>query len=114
MLDCDDIKLKGYDNLIGHVYLTALNEEVTEFTPASSFMLRVTQGGVFYTCSGAVMQAAGIDNVRLVESGQYVKRVDHLGLVFTDAEGNELAVDEACRLEIMAWPDRVPFSRRFA
>ena len=109
MLDCDDIKLKGYDNLIGSDYLTALNEEVTEFTPASSFMLRVTQGGVDYTCSGAVVQAAGIDNVRLVESGQYVKRVDHLGLVFTDAEGNELAVDEACRLEITAWPDRVTF-----
>jgi len=109
LLDCNDIELNGYDALTGSDYFTALNEDVASFTPASSFILRVTQGGVDYTCEGAVVQGNNMDNVRLIESGQYVKRIDHMGLVFRDADGNELVLDEACRLEITAWPDRITF-----
>ena len=107
MLDCDDIELKGYDALSGSDYLSALNEDVSVFTPATSFLLRVTQNGVNYTCTGAIVQGNGVDHVRLIESGQYVKRIDHTGLTFRDGSGNELVVNEACRLEITAWPDRL-------
>ena len=109
MLDCDDIVLKGYDALLGSDYRTALNQDVSTFTPATAFSLEVTQGEVAYTCTGALVQAPNVNNVRLIESGQYVKRMDHLGLIFEDAEGNELVVDEECRLEINAWPDRITF-----
>lgn len=109
VLDCDDIVLKGYDALLGSDYQTALNQDVSTFTPATSFSLEVTQGEVAYTCTGALVQALNVDNVRLIESGQYVKRIDHLGLIFKDAQGNELVVDEECRLEINAWPDRITF-----
>lgn len=103
MLDCDDVELKGYDSLTGTNYLSALNEDVAVYTPATDFLLRVTQDGVNYSCR------EGLGNVRLIESGQYVKRIDHVGLVFKDSEGNELVTDQPCRLEITAWPDRVTF-----
>ena len=117
MLDCDDVELKGYDAMAGADYFSALHEDVTEFTPATEFTLEVTQGGVVYACTGAVVQDSegegpwlkSLQYVRLVESGQYVKRVDHLGLVFRDAQGNELQVHEECRLEVNAWPDRITF-----
>ena len=109
VLDCDDITLKGYDALLGSDYRTALNQDVTVVTEAG-LTLKVTQGGVEYTCTGALVQATNnVDNVRLIESGQYVKRIDHLGLVFKDAQDNELLVDDECRLEINAWPDRMTF-----
>lgn len=114
MLDCDDIELKGYDALGGTDYRTALDQDVTMFTPVTSFLLRVTQDGVHYTCNEAVVQAAGVDNVRLIESGQFVKRIDHLGLIFEDANGNALNVDDECRLEITAWPDRITFMLDFS
>ena len=109
MLDCGAIELKGYNALAGSDYWTALNQDVTSFTPATGFTLEVTQGGVAYTCTGALVQASNVDNVRLIESGQYVKRIDHLGLVFKDAQGNELMADDECRLEITVWPDRITF-----
>ena len=109
VLDCDDITLKGYDALLGSDYRTALNQDVTITTAATGFTLQVTQGGVVYTCTEALVQAPDVDNVRLIESGQYVKRIDHLGLVFKDAQDNVLDVDDECRLEITAWPDRITF-----
>ena len=109
VLDCDDITLKGYDALLGSDYRTALNQDVTTPTPATGFTLQVTQDEVVYTCTGALVQASNVDNVRLIESGQYVKRIDHLGLVFKDAQDKELVVDDECRLEINAWPDRITF-----
>ena len=109
VLDCDDITLKGYDALLGSDYRTALNQDVTTTTPATGFTLQVTQSGVVYTCTEALVQAPNVDNVRLIESGQYVKRIDHLGLVFKDAQDNVLDVDDECRLEITAWPDRITF-----
>ena len=80
MLDCDNVELKGYDSLTGTNYLSALNEDVAIFTPATDFLLRVTQDGVNFSCT------EGLGNVRLIESGQYVKRIDHVGLVFKDSE----------------------------
>ncbi len=114
MLDCDDMQLKGYNALIGSDYLTALEQDVTVNTAATSLLLRVYQGGVAYDCTSAVVNATGSENVRMIESGQYVKRIDHLGLVFKDANGNSLNVDDQCRLEMTAWPDRVTFMLDFS
>jgi hypothetical protein len=113
-LDCDDMQLKGYDALDGSDYRTALDQDVTIFTPATSLLLRVYRNGTAYDCTNAVVQRSGVDNVRLIESGQYVQRIDHLGLVFKDAGGNLLNVASDCRLEIAAWPDRVTFLLDFS
>ena len=59
MLDCDDVELNGYDSLAGTNYLSALNEDVAVFTPATDFLLRVTQDGVNFSCT------EGLGNVRL-------------------------------------------------
>ena len=113
-LDCDDMQLKGYDALAGSDYVSALTNDVTAFTPATTFLLRVYQGGIEYTCTNAVVKDAEREYVRLIESGQYVQRIDHTGMVFKDSGGNTLAVDKDCRLEITAWPDRVTFMLDFA
>ncbi|WP_020684023.1 putative Ig domain-containing protein [Rubritalea marina] len=113
MLDCDDMTLKGYDSLAGSDYLTALDQDISTHTPASTFLLRVYRDGIAYDCKRAIVNGQGFDNLRMIESGQYLKRVDHLGLEFEDANGNILSVDDECRLEISAWPDRVTFSLDF-
>ena len=114
MLDCNDMQLKGYDPLAGSDYRSALDEDVTVFTPATDFLLSVTRGGVEYTCTSAVVQDSAGDYVRMIESGQYLKRIDHLGLVFRDANGYKLWVANDCRLEVSAWPDRVTFMLDFS
>lgn len=118
MLDCDDIQLEGYDALVGSDYRTALDQDVSIFTPATSFLLRVYQDGTAYDCESGVVQelidGRGINHVRLIESGQYVKRIDHMGLIFKDSGGNALSFDDECRLEITAWPDRVTFFLDFS
>ena len=108
MLDCDDVALKGFDALAGTDYLSALNQDVTQFTPASSFSLQLTQSGVDYFCTEGLVNG----KVRLIESGQYVKRIDHVGLVFKNSANETLEADnqgKPLRLEITAWPDRVTF-----
>ena len=114
MLDCDAMQLKGYDALVGTDYRAALNEDVTVFTPANDFLLSVTSDGVDYTCTGAVVQDSNGDYVRMIESGQYLKRIDHLGLVFKDVNGKQLTLADDCRLEVSAWPDRVTFMLDFS
>lgn len=107
LFDCNDIRLKGYDGLAGSNYRAALEEDVTTFTPAQNLLLRVYQNGIAYDCVSAVVAGNGFNNVRLIENGQYVQRIDHLGLVFKAANGDTLISDPNCRLEITAWPDRV-------
>ena len=107
LFDCNDIRLKGYDAQAGSDYRAALDEDVTRFTPAQNLLLRVYRDGVAYDCVSAVVAGNGFNNVRLIESGQYVQRIDHLGLVFKAANGDTLVTDPNCRLEITAWPDRV-------
>ncbi|MEY3897704.1 MAG: hypothetical protein RLZZ214_3225, partial [Verrucomicrobiota bacterium] len=115
MLGCDDLQIKGYDALSGTDYLTALDQDVTVFTPAASLLLEVVQGGVSYHCTHALAQGPGAESpVRLIESGQYLQRIDHLGLVFKDAQGNVLQAADDCRLEISAWADRVTFFLDFS
>ena len=113
-LDCDDMQLTGYDALSGTDYVSALTDDVTVFTPATDFVLRVYQDGIEYTCTNAVVKDAQKEYVRLIESGQYVQRIDHTGLVFKDSDGNTLEVDKDCRLEVTAWPDRVTFMLDFS
>lgn len=110
-LDCDDMKLTGFDSLNGSDYITALNEDVSNFTSAT-LNLFVYKGGVRYQCKSAIIQGASGDQyVRIIENGQYVQRFDHMGLIFRDYYGNELGVTG--RLEITAWPDRVGFQLDF-
>lgn len=75
MLGCDDMRIKGYDALPGTDYLTALDQDVAVFTPATSLLLEVVQGGVSYQCTHALAQGPGAESpVRLIESGQYLQR----------------------------------------
>jgi len=105
-LDCDDMQLTGYDALAGSDYLTALNQEVNVFSPAD-LSLKMTNDGMDYTCTSALVQDTSNQYVRLIESGQFVQRVDHLGLVFRrDDRGGATVFG---RFEVTAWPDRVVF-----
>ena len=105
-LDCDDIRLTGYDAMAGSDYVTALNEDVTVFSPAN-LLLTVTKGGRQYTCTRARIQDKTHQYVRLIESGQFVQRFDHLGLVFS--VGDRAVPDVTGRLEVTAWADHVVF-----
>jgi hypothetical protein len=106
-LECDTLQLTGYDALEGSDYLTALNEDVTVFSPAD-LQLTLEKDGVEYRCVSGVIQGEKAQYVRLIESGQYVQRFDHLGLVFKAENGAELKM--AGRFEVTAWPDHVVFN----
>ena len=106
-LDCNDMKLTGYDAVQGSDYITALNEDVTVFSPAD-LSLKMVKDGVEYTCTSARVQDAKNDFVRLIESGQFVQRFDHLGLVFTADNGDVLK--STGRFEVTAWPDHAVFN----
>lgn len=106
-LDCDDMQLSGYDALEGSDYLAALTQDVTVFSPAD-LQLQFDKDGATYRCTSAIVQERGRQYVRLIESGRYVQRFDHLGLVFTSDRGDVL--EKAGRLEVTAWPDHVVFT----
>ena len=110
-LDCDDMRLTGFDALSGSDYITALNEDVAIFSPAD-FTLRVERDGVAYACESGIVQDRDDQYVRLIESGQYVQRFDHLGLVFTADDGSRF--EKLGRLEITAWADHVVFRLDFS
>jgi hypothetical protein len=105
-LDCDTMQLSGFDAVEGSDYLTALNQDVTVFNPAK-LEIRIEKNDIAYTCTSGIVQEKSDQNVRLIESGQYIQRFDHVGLVFTDKFGKEL--DGRGRLEISAWADHVTF-----
>jgi hypothetical protein len=105
-LDCDDMQLTGYDSLAGSDYLTALTRDVKTFSRAD-LSLTVIKEGTAYTCTHARIQDRADDHVRLIQSGQFVQRFDHLGLVFSAADGTLL--EGSARVEVTAWPDRVVF-----
>lgn len=106
-LECDTMNLTGYDALTGSDYLSALTEDVTTFSPAT-LILKAYVGSKKYVCNYAdVRESDNSMNVRLIQSGQYVQRFDHLGLVFTASDGSQLSAKGA--LEITAWPDHVTF-----
>jgi len=105
-LDCDDMQLTGYDALAGSDYITALNDDVMVFSRAK-LTLTMTKDGRHYTCMAARVQDKTHQYVRLIESGQFVQRFDHLGLFFTVDDRSVPGVFG--RLEVTAWPDRVVF-----
>lgn len=98
-LDCDDMQLTGYDALAGSDYLTALNQDVTRFSPAK-LSLTVVKDGKTYTCTHARVQEKKQQYIRLIQSGQFVQRFDHLGLCFTTSDRSSPEVLE--RLEVTA------------
>ena len=110
MLDCANMSIKGFNPLSGSDYLSALNEDVTTFTPAQ-LKLYVKVNGVRYDCTSAKIQTEDSQLVRIIENGQYLQRFDHLGLIFKDNEGNELK--SKGRFEISAWPDRTVLQLNF-
>ncbi len=105
-LDCDDMQLTGYDALSGSDYMSALTKDVTVFSSAN-LSLTMTKDGRVYTCTRAHIQDKTQQYVRLIESGQFVQRFDHLGLVFTGSDRSLPVVNG--RLEVTAWADRVVF-----
>lgn len=111
VLDAKSMKIEGYDTLEGSDYVTALHEDVTEFTPAS-LTLKAYQNGVEYTATAGEVQNGADVHVRLIESGQFLQRYDHLGIIFTAQDGSVL--DVPARLEISAWPEQVTFKLDFA
>ncbi len=106
-LDCDTMQLSGYDALQGSDYVMALNEDVSVFT-AADLKLRMVKDGITYTCTSGVVQGPEGQNVRLIQSGQFVQRFDHVGLVFTGTNGEVL--EKTGRLEITAWPEHLVFN----
>ncbi|UOG90781.1 MAG: cellulase family glycosylhydrolase [Candidatus Thiothrix sulfatifontis] len=110
-LDCNKIKLTGYDALDGSDYVSALHEDVTQFTPAS-LTLKAYQNGIEYTATSGIVQNGNESPVRLIESGQFLQRYDDYGLVFTAADGTQLNVPG--RLEISAWPEQLVFKLDFS
>jgi len=105
-LDCDTMQLSGYDAVQGSDYVTALNEDVSVFT-AADLKLRIVKDGIVYACTAGIVQDPEGQNVRLIQSGQFVQRFDHVGLVFTGENGEVLA--KTGRLEITAWSEHVTF-----
>jgi hypothetical protein len=111
-IDNDDIDLTGFDASDGSDYISALYEDVTTFSDGA-LLIRAYKDGVAYTARSAIVEDDddGLE-VRLIEQGQFVQRFDHMGLVFTDSDGNELG--ESGYLEVTAWPDRVVFTLDFS
>jgi len=105
-LDCDTVQLSGYDAVQGSDYVTALNEDVSVFT-AADLKLRIVKDGIPYVCTSGMVQDREGPYVRLIQSGQFVQRFDHLGLIFTGA--NREVLEKTGRLEITAWPEHVTF-----
>ena len=104
-LECDTVRLSGFDSLQGTDYLSALTNDVTSFTGAV-FELSAFIGNVEYTCRGAELQDNENQYFRFIEGGQYVQRFDLTRLRFVSAGGSEFSG----RLEVTAWPDHVTFT----
>jgi hypothetical protein len=105
--NCKTMQLTGYDALEGSDYLAALNEDVTVFSPAE-LLLKIEKDGVEYRCTSGVVQDENEQYVRLIESGQYVQRFDHTGLIFKSKDGDVL--ERVGRFEVTAWPEHVVFN----
>lgn len=105
MLDTDDVAIKGYNQLAGSDYMSALNEDVTSFTPATLNLFVYVNGSRYICVDSIVLGTDGENYVRMIESGQFMQRIDHVNLTFkSQTDGSYLT--EAGVLEIAAWPDR--------
>ncbi|MCX6872438.1 MAG: hypothetical protein NTW21_01310 [Verrucomicrobia bacterium] len=69
--------------------------------PSAAMELSVVVKDTKYTCRGTGWP-------RLIESGRFLQRSDIEGLVFKSGNGDGLQAD--CRLEVVAWPDRLSMS----
>ena len=107
--DMDDMTLLGYDALEGSDYVTSLHQDVTTFTPATLNLYAYVDDNR-YACSSADLGDGS--NVRLIESGQFVQRFDHIGIICKDSSGEVLA--ESGRFEVTAWPDKVTLMLDFS
>lgn len=104
-LECDAVKLSGFDALEGSDYLSALTNDVTTFTNAN-LELSAFVGGEEYKCESADLQDNQNQYFRFIEGGQYIQRFDLTRLKFVSETGAELIG----RLEVTAWPDHVTFT----
>ena len=104
-LECDTVRLSGFDALQGSDYLSALTNDVTTFSDAA-FELVAFIGDEEYTCTSADLQDNENQYFRFIEGGQYVQRFDLTRLRFVSVTGAELIG----RLEVTAWPDHVTFT----
>ena len=106
--ECDTGALSGFDPLDGGDYVSALTEDVTQFS-AANLELSAYIGSDQYTCTSGITQDTANQYFRFIEGGQYVQRFDHTRLVFVSPQGDEIYG----RLEITAWPDHVTFTLDF-
>ena len=73
------------------------NDVIFNLPPAALELTAQTDAGKYACVAGG--------HPRLIESGRYLQRADIEGLVFADSAGTALPAE--CRLEIVAWPDRL-------
>jgi len=111
-LNCSTLDLVGFDSVEGSDYISALTEDVTQFSQGE-LVLSVVKNGVSYTATTGQLESddGHSGNVRLIESGQFLKRLDHVGLSFEAEDGSQL--DLRGRLEISVWPEQAVFKLDF-
>ena len=109
MFDSDDLKITGWDKLNGSDYMTAFSEGVDNFTPAT-LNLYAYIGNTRYKAIASPVQGINGENfVRVIESGQFKKRIDHINVQFQHPTDGTVLTDKAS-LEITVWSDRVVFN----
>ena len=108
MFDTDDLQIKGWDTFIGSDYMTALTAGVETFTPATLSLFVTVDNTRYQAVSSAVQSSNGEPAVRVIESGQFRKRIDHINVRLQHPSNGSLLA-EAATLEITVWADRVIF-----
>ncbi|MFK7824567.1 MAG: hypothetical protein AB8G05_10440 [Oligoflexales bacterium] len=115
--ETDTLQLSGYESSPGSDYLAALTEDVS-FLPDHeaklSLTVKVDQGDevVEYSASSGIVESATNLNVRLIENGRFVQRIDHTGLVFENSQGDILP--ESGFFEITSWPKQMVLTFDFS
>ena len=115
--ETDSLRFSGYEASPGSDYLAALTEDVT-FLPDrdAELILKawVVEGDelIEYTATSAIVETDTQLNVRLIENGRFIQRIDHKGLVFVNASGDVLP--ESGNFEITAWPNQMTLTLDFS
>jgi len=109
MFDSDDLKIKGWNRLVGSDYMTALSDDVATFTPATLNLYAYIGNTRYKAIASAVQGTNGENFVRVIESGQFKKRIDHINVQFQHPTDGTVLTEKAS-LEITVWSDRVVFN----
>lgn len=115
--EADTFQLTGYQHSPGSDYLSALTEDAIFFPDVQAQLilsLKVMQAGglVEFKAKTAVVETETNLNIRLIENGRYVQRVDHTGIVFENSLGE--ALGESAYFEITSWPNQLVLTLDFS